>query len=84
MSRDVVVSPLYRKYPQKKELATEKYETRKLSTQELQRLVLLQQFRTRRVVQQQYYKLKLGTLKRQKETNETEIAVSEGTNYFSL
>lgn len=71
--------------PPKKKLATEKYETdetRKMTTKELQRLVLLQQYKTS-VVQQQYYEKKLEMM--QQPEKSTPKTVSDGNQtYFML
>lgn len=56
-------------------------ETRGLTTKELQRLVLLQQYRTS-MIQQQYYEKKLEIMKRQDYNQKTFI---DGNNtYVSL
>lgn len=70
--------------PKKRKLATEKYETdetRELSTKELQRFVLLQQYKTS-VVQQQYYEMKLEHMQR-RELSEAQIA-SDGTKTYRM
>ena len=71
--------------PPKKILATEKYEadeTRKMTYKELQRLVLLQQYKTS-VVQQQYYEKKLEMMQRHEKS--TPKTVSDGSqSYFKL
>lgn len=68
--------------PPKKKLATDKYETdetRALTTKELQRLVLLQQYRTS-IVQNEYYEKKLEMIKKA-----TPTTVSDGEHtYFKL
>lgn len=67
--------------PKIRKLATEKYETeetRGLTTKELQRLVLLQQYKTSKV-QQQYYEKKLENVKRQ-EYNQ--ITFTDGNNTY--
>jgi len=70
--------------PPKKNLATEKYETdetRGLTTKELQRLVLLQQYNASKV-QKEYYEKKLEMMQCKESTPET--LVDGNKTYFKL
>lgn len=74
--------------PKKRKLATEKYEmeeTRGLTTKELQRLVLLQQYRTS-MIQKQYYEKKLEIMKRQDnyKENNPKTFIDGNKTYLSL
>ena len=70
--------------PTRRKTATEKYETNEtkgLTNKELQRLVLLEQYRTSRV-QREYYEKKLERMKREEST--ANIVNERGVTYYSI